>query len=247
MKIRIGVLGAAAILDDVVGKPLWAMPDRMEFFAIAARDVTRAQKLAHNMGIKKVHSNYEQLIQDPDVDVVFILLPNALHQRFVELALAAGKHVFCEKPLCLNAAEARRLAKLVAAHPRQVAFEGFHWSFHPQASRARALVDSAGIGEVREWHLTFEHPPMYPEGNIRWDYELGGGCFMDIGCYTVHALRFFSRQEPKVTSATAVRSKYHHLVDESMEAYLKLPDGSTASLRSSFEASEFSMKLVAVA
>ena len=241
--LRIGVLGAANILSDLMLKPQ-ASGVRFRFIAIASRDPRRANELTQ---FSKIHESYESLIADPEVDAVFVLLPNALHLELVRLALLSGKHVFCEKPLCCNAVEARVLAKLAAAHPRQVAFEGFHWLFHPQARRVREVLYSGRVGKIREWHLSFCHLPMYPEGNIRWSYELGGGCFMDIGCYLVSALRFFSGQEPcGVISAQADVCKYHHLVDKSMGTTLALPDGTTATLQCSFEAPEFSMKLVAI-
>jgi predicted dehydrogenase len=182
--LRVGVLGAARITPTALIRPARAMPD-VTVAAVAARDVARAQAFAGRHGIPVVHRSYAELIDDPGIDAVYVPLPNALHAEWALAAIAAGKHVLCEKPMTSNADEARAVAAAADASGL-VVMEAFHYRYHPLARRALELV--ATIGPVRHIHTRLCFPlPRF--GDIRYRFDLAGGAMMDAGCYAVHFLR----------------------------------------------------------
>jgi predicted dehydrogenase len=168
--------------------------------AVAARDRTRAQEFAARFGIARVHDRYDALLADPGVDAVYIGLPNALHREWTERAAAAGKHVLCEKPLGVTAADAAAMAAACQAGG-VILQEAFMYRHHPQIIRLTEMLREGAIGEpwvVRAW-FTFTTSP----GNIRLDPALGGGGLLDVGCYTVSLSRLVLG-EPEEATATAV-------------------------------------------
>jgi predicted dehydrogenase len=191
--------------------------------AVAARDPRRARDFAKKHGIASVHESYDSLIAADDLDAVYIPLPNALHAFWTLKALAAGKHVLCEKPLTANAAEARQVAE-AAATSRLVVMEAFHYRYHPLASRMREVCNSGELGPIRSIEVSMCFPlPMF--GDIRYDYPLGGGALMDAGCYAVNCLRFLGGGEPEVVSAQPKRRGPD--IDRAMTAELRFPDRDT--------------------
>ena len=144
--MRIGILGAARIAPTALIKPAKGNAE-VVVAAVAARDVSRAQAFAAKHGIARVHDSYEALIADPDLDAVYNPLPNGLHGRWTRAALAAGKHVLCEKPFTANAAEAREVAELAAKSDR-VVMEAFHYRYHPLASRVEEIIASGELGKL---------------------------------------------------------------------------------------------------
>src|ERR1700676_3838384 len=144
--IRIGVLGAARIAPAALLRPARHVPD-VEVVAVAARDRDRATAFAAKHGIGRVLSSYEELVSDPGIDAVYNPLPNGLHGRWTKAALAAGKHVLCEKPFTANADEARDVA--AAIPPGVVVMEAFHYRYHPVFRRALELLDEGAVGTVR--------------------------------------------------------------------------------------------------
>ena len=229
MTLRIGILGAAAIAPAALIKPARDNPE-VEVAAVAARDTSRAQAFATKHGIATVHPSYEALIADPSLDAVYNPLPNGLHGRWTRAALAAGKHVLCEKPFTANASEARSIAQLAAESDR-VVMEAFHYRYHPLALRVEEIVASGELGKLQrvETALCFPLPKF---SDIRYNFALAGGATMDAGCYAVHMARTFGGGEtPEVVSATArLRS---HEVDRAMTAELRFPSGHTGSVRCS--------------
>lgn len=160
--------------------------------AIASRDLARAKDTATELGIPKAYGSYEELLADPDIDAIYNPLPNHMHVPLTLQAVAAGKHVLCEKPIALNAEEARSLLKL--PQDRLVA-EGFMVRAHPQWIRAREIVRSGVLGELRSMQSFFSYFNADPL-NIRNNPEIGGGALMDIGCYPMVAGRYFFEAEP---------------------------------------------------
>ncbi|GLY44444.1 oxidoreductase [Amycolatopsis sp. NBRC 101858] len=235
MSLRIGILGAAGIAPAALVKPASASSE-VDVVAVAARSLERAQAFAAKHGIPRAHSSYEALLADPDVDAVYNPLPNGLHGRWTRAALAAGKHVLCEKPFTANAAEAREIADLAAASDR-VVMEAFHYRYHPLALRAEEIIASGELGSlVRvETALCFPLPKF---SDIRYDYDLAGGATMDAGCYAVHMARTFGGGEtPSVVSASAkLRSPR---VDRAMTAELRYPSGHTGRVECSMWSSSF--------
>ncbi|BBY80662.1 oxidoreductase [Mycolicibacterium pulveris] len=231
--MRIGVLGAAQIAPAALINPAKANPD-VVVGSVAARDVERAKEFATKHGINRVHDSYEAMIADPDVDAVYIPLPNGLHGRWTRAALEAGKHVLCEKPFTANAAEAREVADL-AAKSDQVVMEAFHYRYHPFALRAEEIIAAGELGTLRRVDVAFCFPlPRF--SNIRYDYALAGGATMDAGCYAVHMLRTFGGSTPEVVSAHA--KLRDPLVDRAMTAELRFPEGHIGRLRCSMWSSD---------
>jgi predicted dehydrogenase len=223
--IRIGVLGAARIAPNALLKPARTVPE-VQVRAVAARDPVRAAAFAGKWGIPVIHSGYSELIADPELDAVYVPLPNGLHAQWTLAALAAGKHVLCEKPFTSNADQAREVAA-VALRTDLVVMEAFHYRYHPLMIRAVDLVRSAAIGEVRHVETKFCFPlPAFSD--IRYNYALAGGALMDAGCYAVHCLRQFGPGEPEVRSAQAKLLRPQ--VDRAMTAALRFPTGATGAI-----------------
>jgi predicted dehydrogenase len=228
MTLRIGTLGAAKITPNALIKPARRV-EGVAVTAIAARDATRARTFAAKHGIPSVHGSYEALLADPEIDAVYVPLPNALHAPWTLAAVAAGKHVLCEKPFTSNAVEAQHVAE-VAEKSGLVVMEAFHYRYHPLALRARTILDSGEIGAVRhvETSLCF---PLPKSSDIRWQLPLAGGATMDAGCYAIHALRTFGSGEPEVIEARAKLRRPG--VDRYMTASFRYPDGSTGRMTAS--------------
>jgi predicted dehydrogenase len=224
--LRIGVLGAARITPLALVKPARANPEVVVVAAVAARDVSRARAFAAKHGIDRVHEDYETLIADPDLDAVYNPLPNGLHGRWTRAALAAGKHVLCEKPFTANAAEAREIAGLTADSGR-VVMEAFHYRYHPLTLRAEQIIASGELGEIERVETAMCFPlPRFSD--IRYDYALAGGALMDAGCYAVHMARTLGGPAPEVVSAQA---KLRDLrVDRAMTAELRFAAGHTGRI-----------------
>ncbi|OLB64404.1 MAG: oxidoreductase [Actinobacteria bacterium 13_2_20CM_2_72_6] len=224
---RIGVLGAAAIAPHAVVKPAREIPG-VTVAAVAARDPVRAREFAARHGIPAVYGDYAALVAAEDIDAVYIPLPNGLHGAWTLRALAAGKHVLCEKPFTANAEEARAVAAAAAASDR-VVMEAFHYRYHPLTDRVRQLLADGVIGTVRhvEAHMCFPLPKF---SDIRYNLALAGGAVMDA-CYPLHALRTFGPGEPSVVSASAKLRGTG--VDRAMDVRLSYPDGATGRAISS--------------
>jgi predicted dehydrogenase len=198
--LTIGVLGAARITRDALIRPA-AEVDGVEVVAIAARDRRRARDAAKRHGIPRVLDGYQAVLDDPQIDAVYIPLPNGLHGRWTLAAIEAGKHVLCEKPFTANADEARVVAAAARASG-VVVMEAHHASHHPQTKRAAEIVRSGMLGDLRSATATFI-VPMPPGGDIRWNLGLAGGSLMDLGCYPLRWLRDVLGVQPRVVSATA--------------------------------------------
>src|SRR5512134_1625297 len=221
--IRMGVLGAAAIVPLALIGPAKAVPEA-QIAAIAARDPQRAQAFARRHHIPRVHQTYSDLLADPEIDAIYNPLPNGLHAEWTIRALQAGKHVLCEKPFASNAQEAESMAR-VARETGLVLSEAFAYRYHPLTKRVKEILASGELGKVQhiEAHFCFLLPS--PK-NIRFNYQLAGGALMDSGCYPVSLIRFLAEAEPKVEKARA--RLLSPQVDHKMSADLSFEDGRTA-------------------
>ncbi|HUD17023.1 MAG TPA: Gfo/Idh/MocA family oxidoreductase [Acidimicrobiales bacterium] len=226
--VRIGILGAARIAPSALIKPARHAHD-VEVVSVAAREPERAQAFAHKHHIAGTHPSYEALIADPDIDAVYNPLPNGLHGRWTLAAIAAGKHVMCEKPFTADAEEARTVAR-AAAGTGLVIMEAFHYRYHPLASRISQILRGDEVGKIERIEITFS-APLAKRGDIRYRLDLAGGAQMDMGCYTVSLLRLLAGAEPTVLKAKAKLSSPG--VDRAMRAEYSLPGGGTARTRCS--------------
>jgi predicted dehydrogenase len=223
--VRIGTLGAARITPGALVKPARGVPD-VDVVAVAARDPARAEKFARKHGIPKVHGTYEDVIADPDVDAVYNPLPNGLHAEWTLAAIAAGKHVLCEKPFTANAAEAETVAD-AADGTGLVVMEAFHYRYHPLAQRMHDLVAGGELGRLERVEATMCIPlPLFKD--IRYRYDLAGGAAMDVGSYTAHQLRLLGGEDPEVIRAHARLQSPK--IDRWMQADVRWPAGHTGRM-----------------
>ncbi|MEA2087012.1 MAG: Gfo/Idh/MocA family oxidoreductase [Candidatus Caldatribacteriota bacterium] len=193
-KIRWGVLSTARIGTKTV-IPAMQLGEYCTVTAIASRQLEKAQAAAGQLGIEKAYGSYEELLADPDIDAVYIPLPNHLHVPWTIKALNAGKHVLCEKPIGLSVAEAQSLLDAARKFPRLKVMEAFMYRQHPQWQWARQRVTEGKIGEVRTIQSFFSYYNADPD-NIRNKADIGGGGLMDIGCYCISLSRFIFGAEP---------------------------------------------------
>ncbi len=200
--IHWGILSTADIAISKTGPGL-LKAERCELAAIASRDVDRARAAAAALGIPRAHASYEALLADPDVDAVYIPLPNHLHARWAIAAARAGKHVLCEKPLALTSAEAQEVVD-ACREAGVLLMEAFMYRLHPSWVAARALVAAGRIGRLRavdSWFSYYNDDPA----NIRNIREAGGGALYDIGCYSVNLSRMLFEGEPVRVQAAITR------------------------------------------
>jgi predicted dehydrogenase len=218
--IRIGVLGAAAIVPSALTRPARSVPE-VQVTAIAARDPKRAEQFARRHHIPQVHKTYDDLLTDPQIDAIYNPLPNGLHAEWTIRALRAGKHVLCEKPFASNAREAMEMAA-AAQETGRVLSEAFAYRYHPLAARIKDVMTSGELGTIH--HIEARFCFLLPSpSNIRFNYELAGGALMDAGCYPLSLVRFLTGLEPAVTSAKAKLFKPQ--VDSRMQADLDFGNG----------------------
>jgi D-xylose 1-dehydrogenase (NADP+, D-xylono-1,5-lactone-forming) len=198
--VRWGILSTADINEKVLagvqGSPA------VDVVAVGSRSAERAQEFASAHGIPRAHGSYQDLLANPDVEAIYIPLPNGLHVEWTLAALAAGKHVLCEKPLSPRAEEVERCFD-AAERAGLVLSEGFMWRHHPQAERLESLVRGGAIGELRLVRAAFSFPlDRFPD--VRWDAELDGGALLDVGCYCVSGARLLAGAEPERVTGESV-------------------------------------------
>jgi predicted dehydrogenase len=221
-KVKWGILGAAKIARQRVIPGMQA-GDLCEVTAIASRDMAKGEAAAAELGIPKLYGSYEKLLADPEIEAVYIPLPNHLHVPWSIRAAEAGKHVLCEKPIGMNAAEAR---ELMAVRDRTgvVIGEAFMVQTHPQWARMVELVRGGRIGQLRGAIGAFGYFNVDP-GNVRNILACGGGALMDIGCYPIKTSRMVFGEEPVRVSATMERDASLTGVDVLTSAILEFPSG----------------------
>jgi len=193
-KLRWGVLSTADIgLSQVI--PAMQQGKHCQIEAIASRDLSKARQAAKRLGIAKAFGSYEELLADPEIEAVYIPVPNHLHVPWSIRALKAGKHVLCEKPISITVGEAEQLLAEARQHPTLKVMEAFMYRLHPQWQKGRQLVQEGQIGELRTIQTLFSYYNTDP-GNVRNQADIGGGGLLDIGCYCISLSRFIFGAEP---------------------------------------------------
>ena len=196
MSLRWGLLSTAkingALLDSGHGG----------IVAVASRSAERAEAYARELGIERAHGSYEDLLADPDVDVIYNPLPNSMHVEWSIRALEAGKHVLCEKPMSRRPGDVDRLFDVAEREDRVVA-EAFMYRHNPQITRAREIVASGAIGPLRVLRACFSYAHPDPS-DVRLFSDLDGGGLMDVGCYCVSGARTLAGAEPERVYAEQV-------------------------------------------
>jgi D-xylose 1-dehydrogenase (NADP+, D-xylono-1,5-lactone-forming) len=234
-RLRWGILSTARIARTLFVPGVRASAET-EVVAVGSRSLETARRFADDLTIPRAYGSYTALLEDPDVDAVYIALPNSLHTEWTMRAAEAGKHVLCEKPLAGTAAEAERMAESC-----QVAgvllMEAFMWRHHPQHARVRALLDAGAIGEpgfVRASSGYVINPAREAGGlNVRLEVGLKGGSLMDVGCYSVNVARWVFGAEP-VGLAAQQRLDTTYGVEVAFGGVLRFAGGQLAMVDSSF-------------
>ena len=194
-KVNWGILSTAKIgIEKVI--PAMQQGKLSEIVAIASRTHESARKAAKKLKIPKAFGSYQDLLDDTSIDAVYIPLPNHMHVPWTIKALAANKHVLCEKPIALTATEAKELLKETEKFPHLKVMEAFMYRHHPQWIQALELINGGGIGMVKTVHSFFSYYNDDPE-NIRNMVDIGGGGLMDIGCYCISLARLIFDEEPQ--------------------------------------------------
>jgi predicted dehydrogenase len=228
MSLRIGVLGASRIAESAIVGPAAELGHRL--VAVAARDQSRAETFAEKYGVERVVASYQDVIDDPEVDVVYNPLANSLHAPWNLAAIAAGKPVLTEKPFARDQSEAQRVADAADAAGITV-LEGFHYYFHPVTQRAFELAADGTLGEISHVEVRMAMPAP-DDDDPRWSLEMAGGALMDLGCYGLHIMRSLGRLgvpgvdgRPSITNAHAEQRTPG--VDARCDVEIGFPGGAT--------------------
>jgi predicted dehydrogenase len=201
-KLKMGVLGCSGHYALRIASPL-KLSNLVEPYAIASRDRAKAETFVQKSFFPVIHNSYNDLLADPNVDFIYIPLPNNLHLEYIKKSADALKPVLCEKPLCLNAADAAQAAEY--CRKRSVPLmEAFMYRFHPQWIKAKEIVSTGEIGDLLSvnTHFSFMNRESF---NIRNMVETGGGAIYDIGCYAISVARFLFGAEPQRVICTLIR------------------------------------------
>jgi predicted dehydrogenase len=250
MTLRIGVLGASRIAELAIVGPAAELGHRL--VAVAARDRGRAEAFAEKHGVERVVASYQDLVDDPGVDVVYNPLANSLHAPWNLAAVKAGKPVLTEKPFARNQSEARQVADAADAAGVTM-LEGFHYYFHPVTARAFRLAADGTLGDITHVEVRMAMPPP-GDDDPRWSLEMAGGALMDLGCYGLHVMRSLGRLEvpgiggrPSITHAHA--DQHVPGVDGWCDVELAFPGGATGLSANSMVAEDrtFTMRIVGTA
>jgi D-xylose 1-dehydrogenase (NADP+, D-xylono-1,5-lactone-forming) len=229
MLLRWGILGVARINRALI--PPLQESDRNQLVGIASRNAGRAADAARQWHIPKSYGSYEEMLADPDIDVVYVPLPNDLHVEWTVRAAHAGKHVLCEKPLALSAEEVDRIAD-AARESGVVVAEAFMYRHHPQTLRVREMAASGELGRIRLVHGSFTFN-LDRDGDVRMNPAQGGGSVWDVGCYPVSFARFVLGEEAVEAFGWGIAEGG---VDTTFSGQLRFPSGAIASFDCGFRA-----------
>ena len=242
--LKIGILGAARIARRAIVYPAQATEHIL--YGVASRDRSRGEAFAKQYAVENVYGSYQEIIDDPEITAIYNALPNNGHVPWNIKALRAGKHVLSEKPAASNAQEARDFQAFVATQSK-IYMEAFHYFYHPVMQRVLAIVKSGEIGELVSVNSAL-YGTMPDLDDLRLQFELAGGCLMDMGCYSIHSQRMISQAlfgvEPEVVSAKARLHKAN--VDEALEVTLKFANGATGIADCDFDTERFSAPLTVI-
>jgi predicted dehydrogenase len=228
-KLRWGILGDAKINQRLL--PAFRTASTVDLRAIASRTLEKATAAATRDGIPTAFGSYVELLKSPEIDAVYIPLPNHMHDEWTRTAADHGKHILCEKPLTVHAAEAEKLVAYCAAKNVRL-MDGFMWPHHPRTQKIKDFLAGGGIGPVQKVNAAFTFTlEGLPTSNIRLQPEAGGGGLLDVGCYCVYAIRTFMGTEPVKVYASAT---FVNEVDVAMAGVLTFADGRTANFDCGF-------------
>ena len=217
------MISTAAIGAELV--PAFRRAAANELTAVASRDPDRAKSYAQEHGIPRSYVGYESMLEDEELDAVYIALPNALHGEWIRASLEAGKHVLCEKPLTPTSTEAAELFDLASSRGLVLA-EAFMYRHHPKTLRVREMLREGLIGELQTIRCSFSFRVVDPKRDIRYSAELAGGALRDVGCYCVSYSTFAADAEPEFVYGYVPQEQAD--VDERFYATLAFPAGAVA-------------------
>lgn len=226
-----GILGCARIVQEAI-IPAMEEAANATALAIASRDLQKAKRWAEQYGIPRAYGTYEELLRDPEVQAVYIPLPNHLHLPWTRRAAQFGKHVLCEKPLAPTATQAHTMVRFCRRN-RVFLMEAFMYRFHAQHSKVLELIDSGRIGEPKQIIANFTFT-LAPGDNIRLNATMGGGSLLDIGSYCVNVSRMLFRSEPLQVFGWS-NTHPEREVDMTFWGAMRFPEGRCAFFCSSFE------------
>lgn len=223
-KVSWGIISTAKIgVEKVI--PAMQKGKYSEISAIASRDFAKARKVADSLNISRAYGSYEELLEDKEIDAIYIPLPNHLHLEWTIKSLKAGKHVLCEKPITMNFKEAEYLQNEAKKFPNLHVMEAFMYRHHPQMVKTKELVESGTIGELRSIQTMFSYYNDNP-ADIRNQANIGGGGLLDIGCYCISLSRFLFAGEPKRVCAT-IENDPKLRIDRFVSAILEFEKGTS--------------------
>jgi xylose dehydrogenase (NAD/NADP) len=220
-KLRWGILGCSAIAKGSF-IPGVRQSQTGIVQAIASRNFDKAKAAAEAYDIPTFYGTYAELLADEDIDAVYIPLPNHLHSEWTIRAAAAGKHVLCEKPISLTAAEALTMVK-ACEEAGVLLSEAYMFRHHPRYQIMQEVIHSGEIGGIRGIHSTYSCNHSHMKENVRFHRFMGGGSLYDLGCYPINAARFLLDQEPLAATVQAFFSPQHDDVDMSASGLLEFP------------------------
>ncbi len=229
-KVRWGVLGYAGIARKHV-IPAIRKAKNAQLTAIASRGREKLGRAVSDFGFQKTYESYEQLLDDPEIDAVYIPLPNALHKEWAVRAAEHGKHVLCEKPLALTKSDCEQMAEVFENNHVKL-MEAFMYRFLPGTRELKRLLDKKVIGEVRHIYSTHRFY-LEDKENVRVNEQLGGGSLRDVGCYPINLLGWVLNDYPIAVSA---EKTVFQGVDHALVANLRYKNGVTANISCGFDA-----------
>jgi len=230
-RVNWGILGTASIARRRF-VPAMGLAKKASLVAIASREEEKARAFARDFGIPRAYGGYEALLADPDIQVVYIPLPNHLHREWTIRAARAGKHVLCEKPIAVTAGEAREMVDACRA-AGVLLMEGFMYRFHPRTRKIKELICGGALGEPIVIHLS-QGFRVKSEEDIRIRSGRAGGALLDVGCYCVNMSRYLYGAEPRAVFASA---RMIGGCDSSFFGFLEFPEGRVSLFDASLEAS----------
>ncbi|MFD2657664.1 Gfo/Idh/MocA family protein [Gracilibacillus thailandensis] len=223
MTIKWGIISTANIAQKAV-IPGIKESETGEVYAIASRNLGNAKETAEELEIPVAYGSYEELLADPDIDAVYIPLPNHLHKEWSIKAMEAGKHVLCEKPIALNTKEALEM-EAASEKAGVILAEAFMYRYHPRYQKIQEIIQSGEIGAIRGIHGAFTFNNAAAKENVRFRKDWGGGSLYDVGVYPISAARMILNEEPQAATVHAFFSEQHDHVDMMASGILEFDHG----------------------
>src|SRR4030095_8391089 len=231
MTIQWGILSTAHINRRII--PAIRQSLRGNLLGVASRDLNKAKEYATNWQIPKAYGSYKELLADPEIDIVYIPLPNHLHTEWILKSLYAGKHVLCEKPMCLSLEELE-LVRDATQRTGLTVMEGFMHLHHPQTHLWKTIIETGVLGDIHTMHSNFTFNFDRSPDNYRWRPEAGGGALWDVGVYPISLFQYLYGNAPLSGTSSMY---YENGIDLSTTALLDFGKGRTGQFFVSFRSS----------